>query len=123
MKIVSAKLNIEPFHSLNKKDIKRILSLVPEEWKMAIDQVVLSSELFENSRFDRPVIHSSISRRLNVLSRGLTKRRMVKEVLRELALNGGVAQSGFANHVCKAELAKLDETVEPLVLAFFEDEI
>lgn len=80
MKIISAKLNIEPFHSLNKKDIKRILSLVPEEWKMAIDQVVLSSELFENSRFDRPVIHSSISRRLNVLSRGLTKRRMVKEV-------------------------------------------
>lgn len=123
MKIISAKLNIEPFHSLNKKDIKRILSLVPEEWKMAIDQVVLSSELFENSRFDRPVIHSSISRRLNVLSRGLTKRRMVKEVLRELALNGSVAQSGFANHVCKAELAKLDETVEPFVLAFFEDEI
>jgi hypothetical protein len=72
LKIISAKLNIEPFHSLNKKDIKRIFSLVPEEWKMAIDQVVLSSELFENSRFDRPVIHSSISRRLNVLSRGLT---------------------------------------------------
>ena len=123
MKIISAKLNIEPFHSPNKKDIKRILSLVPEEWKMAIDQVVLSSELFENSRFDRPVIHSSISLRLNVLSRGLTKRRMVKEVLRELALNGGVAQSGFANQVCKAELAKLDETVEPFILAFFEDEI
>jgi len=123
MKVISAKLNIEPFHSLNKKDIKRIFSLVPEEWKMAIDQVVLSSELFENSRFDRPVIHSSISRRLNVLSRGLTKRRMVKEVLRELALNGGVAQSGFANHLCKAELVKLDETVEPFVLAFFEDEI
>ena len=123
MKIISAKLNKEPFHSLSKKDIKRIFSLVPEEWKTAIDQVVMSSELFENSRFDRPVIHSSVNRRLNVLSRGLTKRRMVKEVLRELALNGGVAQSGFVNHVCKAELVKLDEAVEPLVLAFLEDEI
>ncbi len=123
MKIVVAKLNKEPYHSLTAEDIKRIFSLVPEDWKSLITKVVLGAEMFSNSRFDRPVIHSSVSSRLNVLSRGLSKERMVKEVLRELALNGGVAQSGFVNHVPKAELVKLDRVVEPYIDRFFENEI
>ena len=123
MKIVVAKLNKEPYHSLTAKDIKRIFSIVPEDWKSLINQVVLGAEMFANSRFDRPVIHSSISSRLNVLSRGLRKERMVKEVLRELALNGGMAQSVFVNHVPKAELVKLDRVIEPYIDKFFESEI
>lgn len=123
MKIVVAKLNKEPYHSLTAKDIKRIFKLVPDNWKSLVTQVVLGAELFSNSRFDRPVIHSSVSSRLNVLSRGLSKERMVKEVLRELALNGGEAQSGFVNHVPKTELVKLDLVVEPYINRFFETEI
>lgn len=123
MKIVVARLNKEPYHSLTAKDIKRIFSFVPEDWKLLITQVVLGAEMFANSRFDRPVIHSSVSSRLNVLSRGLSKERMVKEVLRELALNGGVAQSGLVNHVSKAELVKLDRVIAPYIDRFFENEI
>ena len=123
MKIVVAKLNKEPYHSLTAKDIKQLFSLVPQEWKFLITQVVLGAEMFSNSRFDRPVIHSSVSSRLNVLSRGLSKERMVKEVLRELALNGGEAQSGFVNHVPKTELVKLDRVIAPYIDNFFENEI
>ncbi|QBY05046.1 hypothetical protein E2K93_11905 [Thalassotalea sp. HSM 43] len=123
MKIVVARLNKEPYHSLTAKDVKKIFALVPKEWKNQINQVVLGAELFSNSRFDRPVIHSSISARLNVLSRGLPKERMVKEVLRELALNGGVAESRFVNHVPKAELVKLDRTIGSYITRFFENEI
>jgi len=123
VKIVVARLNKEPYHSLTAKDIKRIFSFVPEDWKLLITQVVLGAEMFANSRFDRPVIHSSVSSRLNVLSRGLSKERMVKEVLRELALNGGVAQSGLVNHVSKAELVKLDRVIAPYIDRFFENEI
>ena len=123
MKIVVAKLNKEPYHSLTAKDIKRIFRIVPEDWKSLINQVVLGAEMFANSRFDRPVLHSSVNSRLNVLSRGLTKERMVKEVLRELALNGGLAQSGFVNHVQKGELVKLDRAIEPYIDKFFENEI
>lgn len=77
---------------------------------------------FANSRFDPPVIHSSISSRLNILSRGLTKERVVKEVLRELALNEGQAQSGFVDHVPKGELVKLDRAIEPFLNKVFENE-
>jgi hypothetical protein len=123
MKIVVAKLNKEPHHSLTAKDVKRIFSIVPDDWKSQITQVVLGAELFSNSRFDRPVIHSSVSSRLNVLSRGLTKKRIVKEVLRELALIGGVAESGFVNHVPKAELVKLDRVIEPYINKFLKNDI
>jgi hypothetical protein len=123
VKIFVAKLNKEPYHSLTTKDIKLIFKLVPENWKSLVTQVVLGAEMFSNSRFDRPVIHSAVSSRLNVLSRGLSKERIVKEVFRELALNGGEAQSGFANHVSKPELVKLDRVVEPYINRFFENEI
>ncbi len=122
MKIILAKLNTDPPHSLTRKDIKLIFGLVPEDWCTLISQVVLSAELFENSRFDRPVIHSSISSRLNILSRGFSREKIAKEVLRELGLNGGLAQSGFADHLSKSQLSKLDRKIEPYFEAFINAE-
>jgi hypothetical protein len=123
VQIIVAKLNCEPNHSLNRKDIKRIFSLVPDDWKKLINKVVLSAEMFSNSRFSRPVIHSSISLRLNVLSRGLTKEHIVAEVFRELALNSGIAESTYGNRITKPNLSILNKAIEPYVTDFFENEI
>ncbi|MEH6393329.1 hypothetical protein [Pseudoalteromonas sp.] len=111
MKIISAKLNKEPYHSLTKKDVKLIFSLVPNEWISDIKEVVIASEMFSKSRFDRPVIYSSYLNRLKIISRGYSKIDAAKEVLRELGVNGGIAQTQFANHIPKSELVNLDKVV------------
>tara|TARA_R110001592_G_scaffold103938_2_gene292546 strand:- start:206 stop:577 length:372 start_codon:yes stop_codon:yes gene_type:complete len=118
MKVVSAKINKDPKHSLSKSDISFLFKITPENWTDCITTVVLASELFSNSRFDRPVIYSAYSSRLNVLSRGLSKSVAAKEVLRELGLIGSVAESGFANSIPKSELQKLDKVIEPYLTEF-----
>ncbi|NQZ90693.1 MAG: hypothetical protein HRT54_24305 [Colwellia sp.] len=120
MKVVSAKLNKEPYHSLSKSDITFLFRITPESWTNGIQTVVLAAELFNNSRFDRPVIYSAYSNRINILSRGLTKSEAAKQVLRELGLIGGIAESGFANSLPKNELKKLDEAIQPYLAEFAE---
>jgi hypothetical protein len=120
MKVVSAKLNKEPYHSLSKSDITFLFKITPESWTNGIKTVVLAAELFNNSRFDRPVIYSAYSNRLNVLSRDLTKIEAAKQVLRELGLVGGIAESGYANSLPKSELKKLDEAIQPYLAEFGE---
>ncbi|BBM03837.1 hypothetical protein [Microbulbifer sp. GL-2] len=121
MKIIFAKLNNDPPHSLSKKDIKRIFTLVPKKWTSLVDQVIFSAEIFQNSRFDRPVIHSSYSSRLNILSRGFSKEDIVKEVFRELGVNGGIAKTGYAKHLPKSELDKLDLVIAPYLDSFLNE--
>jgi hypothetical protein len=118
MKVVSTKLNKEPYHSLSKSDISFLFKITPESWTSGIKTVVLAAELFNNSRFDRPVIYSAYSNRLNILSRGLTKSAAAKQVLRELGLIGGLAKSGYANSLAKSELKKLDEVIQPYLAEF-----
>jgi hypothetical protein len=112
VKIISAKLNKEPYHSLTKRDVKLIFSLVPNEWVSDIEEVVISAEMFSKSRFDRPVKYSSYSNRLKIISRGYAKEDSVKEVLRELGAHGGITQTQFANHIPKSALVSLDKLID-----------
>jgi hypothetical protein len=112
-----------PPHSLSKKDIKRIFTLVLEKWTNLIDQVIFSAEMFQNSRFDRPIIHSSYSSRSNILSRGFSKEDIVKEIFRELGINGGVAKTGYAKHLPKSELDKFDLAIAPYLDNFLNEKI
>ncbi len=118
MKVIVAKINKEPMHSLSKSDITFIFKCVPDNWISGIKTVVLAAELFKNSRFDRPVIYSAYSSRLNILSRGLSKTNAAKEVFRELGLVGGVTQSVSVNHIPKNELLKLDTIIKPYLSEF-----
>ncbi|GAB5387016.1 MAG: hypothetical protein Alis3KO_41390 [Aliiglaciecola sp.] len=118
MKVIEAKLNTEPYHSLSIKDVKYILGLVPEHWYRNVNKIVLSSTHFNKSRFDRPVFGHAGLFDINILSRGFTKQEIAEEFLRELAVLGRVAQTQSFNHIPKKELKKVDEVIEPLLQDF-----
>lgn len=118
MKVIEAKLNAEPYHSLTIKDVKYILGLVPEHWYRNVNKVVLSATHFKKSRFDRPVFGHAGLFDINILSRGFSKPDIAKELFRELAVLGGVAQTQSFNHIPKNELKKIDEVIEPLLEEF-----
>jgi len=120
VKIISAKLNKEPFHSLTKKDLKLMFSLLPNQWTEDIKEVVLSAEMFSKSRFGRPVIYSTYLNRLKIISRGFTKAEAAKEVVLELALNGNVSQTEFESHVPRAKLHNIDMLVSFFVTDFIK---
>ncbi len=120
MKIIIPKINKEPYHSLTKSDVKLIFKIAPNDWTSEIKVVILSAEPFKNSHFDRPVIYSGYSSRLNILSRGLTKDDIAKEVFRELGLRGRLAQTSYCNHIPKSELAKLDNCIKPYLKEFLK---
>jgi len=113
LKVIAAKLNAEPSHSLSISDVKYILSIVPEKWLSGVGKVVLSNTLFKNSRFDRPVFGSAElgAHKINILSRGFKKEDIAMELLRELAVIGGVGQTPSINHLPNRELKKVDQAI------------
>lgn len=106
MKIITSKLNKAPFHSICAKDIKFIFDSVPESWTRYINKVVLSPEFYKNSRFDRPAFGNAGDQTFKILSRGFTKEEIAKEILIELAVQGSIIQTQWANHIPKSELKK-----------------
>ena len=82
---------------------------------MLVQTVHLSATLPYNSRFVRPVIFSSYSRRLNVCSRGLKREQALLEILRELAVHGLKIKPSYGHKLSHQQLKEVDEVVSPLL--------
>jgi len=118
VKIISAKLNKEPFHSLSRKEIKLILSILPPQWIEGINEIVLSAEIYSKPQTWGPVVYAPTINRLKILSRGFNKADIVKEVILELAIKGAAqGNTKFANNV--PEPAKSNRNI---LVSFFATE-
>jgi hypothetical protein len=104
----------DPPHALTRAEVKELLALVHEDWKHSLQTIHLKATLPEHSRFERHVIYSAYSNRLNVCCRGLSKAEAQKEILRELVIRG----LGLRDHrLSAADLKRVDEAIMPLLEA------
>ena len=102
----------DPPYALTRAEVKELFALVPEDWKRYIQTVHLKATLPEHSRFERPVIYSDYSNRLNICCRGLSKAEAQTEILRELARPG----LGLRDHQLSAtDLKRVNEAIAPLL--------
>ena len=99
----------DPPHTLTRAEVKELFALVPDGWKCYIQTIHLKATLPEHSRFERPVIYSDYSNRLNVCCRSLNKAEAQTEILHELARRG----LGLRYHrLSAADLKRVDEAIE-----------
>jgi hypothetical protein len=113
MKIIEDKVTVYPPHSICKADIPVILSVLPTEWTTGIQTVRLSAALKENPTIVASFHPSDGS--LLVKSRGLSKDRVLRGILTELA---GIALGvKFLGHrrLQKRDESRVQAAVEPLV--------
>ena len=113
MKIITDIINSSPSHSVNKSDIQIILRNVTNE-KFGIATVFkISSQLFSNSKWERPVILNGTT--YNILSRGLEKEFIIKEILIEIYANATNIHFSMRSHKLNSEQRKnLEIIVEPI---------
>ncbi len=118
MKIIFDKLDNPPRHALNRQEAKMLFGLIAKEWKLKLSAVYFKATLPYNSRFERPVIYSSLGERLNVCSRGLSRKQACQEILRELAIRALHIQIRMVHRLSHTELKRVDEIIAPFLLAF-----
>jgi hypothetical protein len=112
MKFIEPKVDKPPLRTVSRSDLKFIFSIVPEEWIPELKTVVLSAEQPNKSCFNRPVIYSGYSSRLNIISRGLDRLSVLREVLYELAICGGIASKSFGNTISASSVNTLNVAIE-----------
>ena len=118
MKIITESINKEPFHSVTKKDIETVIKHVPKDWIGVAHVFLISEQKFENSGWDTPVKQNQATFR--ILSRGLEKQKVIKELLIELAINPTQTYPRKFHILDKKQRRKLEEVVQPyyeLILA------
>ncbi|WLD22652.1 hypothetical protein NU10_07860 [Flavobacterium dauae] len=116
MKIIIDKINSEPKHSLSKKELQLILSKIPINYVNTFVTFKISSQMFSNSGWDRPVIKNNET--YNILSRGLDKKYIIKELLIEIFLNHTHINFYISAHKINSDRRKkLDDMVNP----YFEE--
>lgn len=111
MKIITDKLNSEPFHSVTKKDVQAVIDVVPKDWIGLHHVFAISAQLYKNSRWPRPVIKNGVT--FKILSRGIDKEIIIKELLIELAIFPTILSSGYAHSLTKEQRKTLKVAIEP----------
>jgi hypothetical protein len=111
MKIITEKTSSEPYHSITKKDLKAIIEIVPDDWIGVAHIFSISSQLFENSGWDRPVIQNNTT--LKILSRGINRNEIIKELLIELAIRPTKTYPPKGHSLTKSQRKKLEELIMP----------
>ncbi len=111
MKIITEKIQGKPDHSITKQDIKVVLEIIPDDWVGVANIFQISSQLFENSDWDRPVIENNTTFR--ILSRGFEKEEIIKELLIELAINPTRTYPKFGHKLTKVQRKKLEDLISP----------
>ena len=113
MRIITDKINTLPNHSISKKEVQIILDNVTHE-KFGIATVFkISAQLFENSNWERPVILNGST--YNILSRGLEKDFVIRELLIEIYVNATNIHYSMKSHKLNAEQRKkLEEIISPI---------
>ena len=111
MKIITEKIHSEPNHSITKKDIKAIIEVIPDDWIGVTHVFSISSQLFENSNWDRPVIKNNTN--FKILSRGIDRNEIIKELLIELAIRPTKIHPPRRHVLTKSQRKKLEEFIKP----------
>jgi len=111
MKIVIEKINSEPKHSITKKDVKAVIEIVPDDWIGVAHVFSISSQLFRNSGWDRPVIKNNTT--FKILSRGFDRNEIIKELLIELAIIPTKTYPSKGHSLTKSQRKKLEELIMP----------
>jgi hypothetical protein len=120
MKFVIGKFSNELFHALTKKEITLLFKLVPSEWVKSITGVVLSAKVFQKTNVSQPVMFSEKSKQLSILSRGLVREDIARQVLIELAVVGGALEAVDPNKASKELAAELDAVIKPYMSKFLK---
>lgn len=113
MKVIEDKVTVYPPHSLCKADIPVILSSLPTEWTAGIQTVRLSSA--QGVHPTVIALFHPTDGSLLIKSRGLTKERVLRALLTELAGNavGVVFRPG--RHLPKRDESRIERLIAPLV--------
>ncbi|PCJ97949.1 MAG: hypothetical protein COA50_03180 [Flavobacteriaceae bacterium] len=111
MKIITEKINSEPKHSITKKDVQAIIEVVPDDWIGIAHVFSISSQLFENSNWDRPVIQNNTN--FKILSRGIDRTMIIKEILIELAIRPTKTYPPKGHSLTKSQRKKLEALILP----------
>ncbi len=112
MKIIIDKVTSEPNHSVSKTDIEIVLRHIPSDWVGAGNGFKISSQLFKNTHWDRPVIKNEST--YIIMSRGFEKNYIIKELLIELAIRpSGKGHNMIAHHINKNIRKILEEMIQP----------
>lgn len=121
MKIITDQIQSGEQHALTRADVKNLVSLLPQEAQTQVKIVHLSNQTFTNKTFDRPVIFSSYSSRLTILSRGFKPIKIVEEILIELAQSqvleasptGTIRWALYRNHLKEKDYKFFKEQIQP----------
>lgn len=110
MKITVEKINSEPKHSISKGDIQNVLSKIPFDYSETVIEFKISAQMFSNSKWDRPVIFNNTT--FNILSRGLSKRAIISELLIEIFRERNhMSYPTYAHKLNNSQRKKLQETI------------
>jgi len=112
MKIVTDKVSSEPFHSISKQDIQVVIRNIPKDWIGIANVFKISSQLFSNSKWSRPVIENNTT--FIIMSRGFDRDYIIKELLIELALSPCGIYAVNAHRVTKNQRWKLETMIQPM---------
>lgn len=113
MKIIEDKVTVYPPHSICKADLRVIFSALPPEWTTRVQPVRLSAAIRENPTviaFFHPLDGS-----LLVKSRGLTKERVLRGILTELAGHSFGVKFRSYRRLQKRDESRIEAAIAPLV--------
>jgi len=111
MKIISDPIQSGIGHSITKKDIQTILKVIPKDWVGIKNVYHISSQMFENTQWDRPVILNGVTYKIH--SRGLDKYEVVKDILIAMAERPFGLYIVRAHSLRPSARRKLEEFVKP----------
>ena len=115
MKIIVEKINDELNHSITKNDIKILLEIIPKDWIGVAHVFKISSQLYDKSKWDRYVIQNNTT--FNILSRGIQKQLVIKDLLIELALRPNKVYPAYGHQLNSQQIKK----VEQIILPYYDD--
>ncbi|AMM51899.1 hypothetical protein TH61_12905 [Rufibacter sp. DG15C] len=111
MRIITEAINTEPMHSVTKQDVLTVLKYVPKDWIGLKHTFLISAQKFDSSGWNRPVILNQTTFR--ILSRGLPKQQVIKELLLEIAINPTQTYPKKLHILEKEQRRKLEEVIQP----------
>ncbi len=111
MRIITEKIYSGLKHSVTKRDIQAIIEMVPDDWIGVAHVFSISSQLFKNSKWDRPVIKNNTT--FKILSRGIDRGEIIKAILIELAIVPTKSYPPRGHTLTKVQRKKLEELILP----------
>jgi hypothetical protein len=130
MKITFDKIASAPYHAMSLQDAKRLFSLLPAKWVSEVTSVRFSNQDFKTkSLYERPAhFDYQVTRRLTVLSRGLSKCEAAEHIMIELcqcvwpgtSLFTSSTKAATGSDLGPTQLKELKKKIAPYLKQFTE---